>query len=88
MNVLLIYNPFAGNGRAKSLLDPVLDYCKAAGLNVTLRKTEYSGHAVELTAKADLSHYDALLASGGDGTLYEVVNGYYLNNSKLKPPIG
>ena len=50
--------------------------------------TEYSGHAVEIAAQAKLDDFDAIIASGGDGTLFEVLNGYYQNTCPNKPPIG
>ena len=88
MNVLIIYNPHAGGGRAAKLLPEVKAYCEEVGLTATFELTEYPGHAVEIAAKCNLSRYDALIASGGDGTLYEVLNGYYINKASLKPPMG
>jgi len=88
MKILIIYNPHAGNGRAATLLPQVSNYVKEKGLDAKIIKTEYSGHAVKLAAEASLDEYDALVASGGDGTLYEVLNGYYQNSSNNKPPIG
>ena len=88
MKILIIYNPQAGNGRARSLLPKVTEYVQQQGLDADIVCTEYSGHAVELAAVADLDKYEALIASGGDGTLFEVVNGYYKNPCRNKPPIG
>jgi len=88
MKTLIIYNPHAGNGRAQALLQQVEDYAKEKHLNPTIICTEYSGHAIEIAKQAELENYDALIASGGDGTLFEVLNGYYQNKSQHKPPIG
>ena len=41
-----------------------------------------------MVKEADLKKYDGLIAAGGDGTLFEVINGYYKNSSKKKIPIG
>ncbi|MCP4502299.1 MAG: acylglycerol kinase family protein, partial [Deltaproteobacteria bacterium] len=76
MIILIIYNPQAGSGRALGLLPQVIEYVKEKGLDATIICTEYSGHATELAAQAKLGDFDALIASGGDGTLFEVLNGY------------
>jgi len=88
MKILIIYNPHAGNDRARSLLQQVEAYTIEKGLNPTIICTEYSGHAIEIAKQAELDKYDALIASGGDGTLFEVLNGYYQNKITNKPPIG
>ena len=88
MKVLLIYNPHAGNGRAKQLLPQVLSYLDEKNISVRVEATQTSGHAVQLAAEADLSGFDALVASGGDGTLFEVLNGYMQNKGKHRPPLG
>ncbi len=88
MKTLIIYNPHAGNGRARALLEQVEAYAKEKALNPTIICTEYSGHAIEIAKQAELENYDALIASGGDGTLFEVLNGYYQNKTQHKPPIG
>ncbi|TQV72315.1 diacylglycerol kinase family lipid kinase [Aliikangiella marina] len=88
MNLLVIYNPHAASGKARKLLPHILSYIKQAGLNATLLTTEYSGHAVELVSHKNLNEFDAVVASGGDGTLFEVLNGYQKNPAKDKPPLG
>jgi YegS/Rv2252/BmrU family lipid kinase len=88
MNVLIIYNPHAGGGRAAKLLPRVKEYCEKVGLQASFELTKYPGHAVEIAAHANMTPYDAVIASGGDGTLYEVLNGYYMNKAQLKPPMG
>jgi len=88
MKSLIIYNPHAGSGRALGLLPQVEAYTKAKGLEPTFVCSEYPGHSVEIVRNAKLDNYDALIASGGDGTLFEVLNGYYQNTGTKKPPIG
>ncbi len=50
--------------------------------------TDYSRQGIEILRNIDLSAYDGVISSGGDGTLFEVVNGYMQNNGQKKPPIG
>ena len=88
MKVLVVYNPQAGNGRAKSLLPQIEEYLKGKSLKAEILLTQHQGHAVELVAQVDLTSYEGIIASGGDGTLFEVLNGYYLNSGQNKPPLG
>lgn len=88
MKLLIIVNPHAGSGRAAKLLSSIQGYLQQLEVSVSLKQTAHMGHAVELAANADLSEYDGLVASGGDGTLFEVLNGYMKNTSQNKPPIG
>ncbi len=50
--------------------------------------TAYPGHATALLRTADLSGYDGVVASGGDGTLSEVVNGLMQRTDATRPPLG
>ncbi len=88
MKVLLVYNPFAGHGRAQKILPEVEAYFQEKGIQFDLRTTDYHEHGIQIVAEADLNQYDGVVAAGGDGTLYEVINGYYRNESKKKIPLG
>ena len=61
---------------------------KSINLDYDLVATKQQGHGVDLVEKADLSSYDGVIAAGGDGTLFEVINGYYRNDSAEKPTLG
>ena len=87
MKIFLVYNPQAGSGRARGLIQPICDYLSQCQIEFELRLTEREGHATEIVAAEDLSQYDAIVASGGDGTLFEVVNGYQQNNGQAKAPL-
>lgn len=93
MKLLLIYNPAAGGGKAKKFINPMMQYFVQKGFNVVLKLTTCKRHATQLTQEADFSQYQGVVASGGDGTLFEVVNGYLRNTSlqdiyAKKPPLG
>ncbi|NOZ13253.1 MAG: diacylglycerol kinase family lipid kinase [Acidobacteria bacterium] len=88
MKLLLIYNPFAGHGQAKKLLPKVEQAFQERGVEFDLALTDYPEHGTKLAAEADFRAYDGIVAAGGDGTLFEVLNGCYRNQKKLKIPIG
>jgi len=88
MKILLVYNNFAGNGRAKKLLPQVEDLLNKYNVEFDLAITDYPEHGIEIVGNADFSQYDGVVAAGGDGTLFEVINGYYKNSSETGIPIG
>ena len=88
MKILVIYNPHAGNGRARGLLPAIRRTLAEKAIDADILMTECSGHAVTLATQADFANYDAVVASGGDGTLFEMLNGYFRNSSERKPPLG
>ena len=87
VKLLLVFNPHAAAGRAADLLDPV---GRALGrfADVDSHCTTGPGDAVPWIAAADLSRYDGVLAAGGDGTLFEVLNGLYEHAAGNRPPLG
>ena len=54
----------------RSVVQPVWE---AAGLAVTVTTTQAAGEAVHIGKQLDLATCDVLVALGGDGTLYELL---------------
>jgi diacylglycerol kinase (ATP) len=88
MKLLLVYNPHAANRRAARLLPAVKKHFAQHNVSVDLRLTASPGHAVAIVAEADFENYQGVIAAGGDGTLFEAVNGYYRNRSGRRIPLG
>ena len=88
MNLLLVYNPCAGNGRARRSLTEIEDHARALGLRVETRLTGRRGHAAEIVRTADLDAYDGIIAAGGDGTVFETVSGLFRNPAGPAVPLG
>ena len=88
MKILLVYNNFAGNGRAKKNLPQVENLFNKYKIDFDLALTDYPEHGIEIVSKSDFSQYDGIVAAGGDGTLFEVINGYFKNSSPNRIPIG
>ncbi|MFQ5753256.1 MAG: diacylglycerol/lipid kinase family protein [bacterium] len=88
LNMFLIYNPAAAHGRAKKMLPLITLLFKQKNINVEVHLTQYVRHAIEMVKAADFSQYSGIVAAGGDGTLFEVINGYFQNVSNSRIPIG
>ena len=75
---LLIANPASANGRVGRHWDRIYSQIKGNYRGpFDLEMTERSGHATELTRGAIEAGYELVVALGGDGTINEVVNGFF-----------
>ncbi|TDR22813.1 diacylglycerol/lipid kinase family protein [Marinicella litoralis] len=74
-NLLVIFNPQAGSGRSKTYLPLIESYLQGHDIEYQIKHTERSGHAQAMVESTDLSPFDGVVAAGGDGTLFEVING-------------
>jgi YegS/Rv2252/BmrU family lipid kinase len=88
VKLLLVHNPSAGHGRAGRASTELEQVCSDLELDVDLRLTERPGHATEIIKAEDLSSYDGVVATGGDGTVFESVNGLFKNPSGPVVPFG
>lgn len=88
MKLLVIINPHAGFNRAKKLIPTIKSLFAQKEVKVDIQITEFPRHGSDLVKSADFIKYDGLVAAGGDGTLFEVINGYYANTSAKRIPIG
>ena len=72
---LIILNPSAGKGSAFSKKNEIEKLLQDAGVDYTLVVSEKPGDPVTLAKEAGDNGYDVVVASGGDGTVNEVING-------------
>lgn len=86
--LLVIYNPKAAHGRAAGLQAEIEACFESAGMPVEMHVTRRKRHGQEIVAAADFSKYRGIVSAGGDGTLFEVVNGSFLTQSPARIPIG
>lgn len=75
MNVAVIVNPTAGRGRGRRTWEQLKPAAAASGHAVEAWETRRPGDATGLAAQAAAAGIDRVIALGGDGTLYETVNG-------------
>ena len=82
--LLLIINPTSGRGMIKEYLLLIVTQLSLAGYEVTVYPTKAKYDAVKKMRIA--RQYDLIIASGGDGTLNEVITG--LIEANANTPIG
>ena len=71
----VIVNPIAGGGAGKTEQIKVLDALKERRIAHRLMVSEYAGHTTSLASEAVETGADGIVAIGGDGTIFEIVNG-------------
>jgi len=79
-NVVVILNPVAGGqGKASAIWSKAKAVLDAFGphIDVTLVRTTAAGHARRWAAQELTLEVDTVLCIGGDGTLFEIVNGIF-----------
>ncbi|KAK5115971.1 hypothetical protein LTR62_000427 [Meristemomyces frigidus] len=74
--ILVLVNPFGGQGKAQHLwtreVEPIF---AAAGCEVLVERTGYRGHARDLAERLDVESVDVIACASGDGLPHEVFNG-------------
>lgn len=82
----LIYNPTSGREEMKKRLPDILQRLEQGGIETSCHATIGEGDATLAASEAADRGYDMIIAAGGDGTLYEVING--LTGKSNRPPLG
>lgn len=88
MEVLLVYNPHAANGRHAGKMQAILARLRNLGIDATLVDAAAAGGTRKLLAGASLEGCDGVLIAGGDGTLFQAVNGLLERGEQDCPALG
>jgi YegS/Rv2252/BmrU family lipid kinase len=83
--VKIIVNPVSGKGRALRRAEKVAAALRALGCEVDLRQTAQGGDARRLAGES--VGFSAVAATGGDGTVNEVLNGLPIDASPGAPTL-
>lgn len=75
--LLAVVNPASANGTTARAWPSISEHLRAAGLEHETRITAGPGDATGLTRKALGEGYRTIVVVGGDGTVNEVVNGFF-----------
>lgn len=79
MRLLVVANSCARSGQAGKQLDGLRRAMDCLGLQAEWLDVDSADKATHGVATATLSDFDAVVAAGGDGTLFRVLNGLVLN---------
>ncbi len=88
MKIFYLNNPASGNKNGAKYFPLIKKEFDKQRIEHEAVQTEYAGHGTEIVSSIDFENYDALVVSGGDGTLFETINGYYANKSAKRIPVG
>ncbi len=75
MSLLIIANPHAGRGRGAHVLGKVQEELKRRGMPHETAVSRWAGQAVDIAGQASRDGVSGLVLVGGDGTLFEALNG-------------
>jgi len=77
ISVAAVVNPASANGTTAKAWPGLADRLKTAGLEPKAFITKGPGEATQLTRRALAEGFRTIIAVGGDGTVNEVVNGFF-----------
>src|SRR5512140_211299 len=80
-DLLVIVNPNAGNGKGKKDWNKISSFLKNRLIGFEAIFTESRYQAIKLSAEGIAAGYRKIISVGGDGTLNEIVNGIFNQNS-------
>lgn len=86
--LLIIFNAHAGSGQADKLMPAIEAYLNKRQLPFVLKKTGRPKDVHTLVTQSELDRYSAVVAAGGDGTLFEVVNALMHIRPQQRLPLG
>lgn len=85
--MMFVFNPKSGKARIKSELFNIVDSFVKDGWSVRVHPTQ-AAHDAYNQIKTDGKRYDMIVASGGDGTLRESINGLMTITEEKRPKFG
>jgi diacylglycerol kinase (ATP) len=88
MKLLMLVNPFAGRKMGEAVARESFNALRQHGIEVEMRTSEYAGHLIQIAAEEVNGNWDGIVSLGGDGTLFEVINGMMQTNENLPIPLG
>ena len=89
MRIALVANSRSKEVKNQTLCPDLENKLLERNIRFDLFTTRYHGHALEMMRQISIGEYDAIVAMGGDGTNYQVLNGILkYHGDKQLPPLG
>lgn len=83
MTITYIINPISGSGQKATIERAIKQQMLKSSDHISLRYTEYAGHAVEIAREEAERNTDVVVAVGGDGTVNEVARSLVHSSTAL-----
>ncbi|MCD6396911.1 MAG: diacylglycerol kinase family lipid kinase [Spirochaetaceae bacterium] len=84
----MIVNPHAGKKQGTAVAEETKKKLEKHNFNVDMVFSRKPGESVTIARDIKIQDYDGIIAVGGDGTLFEVINGLLKKRKDIKIPIG
>lgn len=88
MKLCLIVNPNAGRKAGVSVAARVVTLLSDAGIDTVQLVSDEPGGTRRIAAGLDVGGWDGIVTVGGDGSLFEVINGLIERNGSIPVPLG
>jgi len=88
MKLVLLVNPRAGKNKAKHVAGKACAILQQRGIQTEVCFSEYPGQIQELAAHHSAGEFDGIVSVGGDGTLFETINGLAQTDLEFSMPVG
>jgi diacylglycerol kinase (ATP) len=88
MKLFVILNPVAGKKKGEKVFQEAAILLEQKGIQFDLQISQFAGHILDIAAQMNPAHYDGVVVVGGDGTLFETVNGVLKKHGSFELPIG
>ena len=88
MKIFYLNNPVSNGGKGAKYFSLIKNELNKRSIEFDSAQTEYAGHGTEIVKNLNFENYDGIVVSGGDGTVFEALNGYFANPSKKRIPFG
>lgn len=88
MKLLMLVNPLAGRKRGTMVAQKSLEIFQQQGITIKSCISEHAGHLAEIAEREVNGDWDGIVVVGGDGSLFEVINGMMRGNDQLPIPLG
>ncbi|MDA8142119.1 MAG: diacylglycerol kinase family lipid kinase [Desulfobacteraceae bacterium] len=88
MKILMLVNPRAGRKKGERVAQKARAAFQSQGVEMVCCCSEQAGQLSELAEREVNGDWDGIVALGGDGTLFEVINGMMRGNPELPIPLG
>ncbi|MCF6335595.1 MAG: diacylglycerol kinase family lipid kinase [Spirochaetales bacterium] len=88
MKLCLIVNPHAGKKQGLAAAEKASELFKSKNIKFDIKISKKPGDSIKLAEGLKIEDYNGIIAVGGDGTLFEVINGLLKNRNSISLPIG